>query len=202
MIFETFTSISEDVQKQLKVKRSEFIASAHMVHSEIEAKEFLAKISKKFRDATHNCWAYKIGFLEASSDAGEPSGTAGFQILGSIKSSKLDRVVVVVTRYFGGVKLGIRGLIDAYSEVTDLALNSGTKRMKFFVGKRIAVEASYQDLKKLTYKFRKAGYFYIKSPQFTEKIRLELLIPTNAEIDVPHEELGVGEFSEEELIRI
>lgn len=201
MNFKSFISISDNVRERMKIRCSEFIVSAQRVHSEIEAKEFLTRMSKKFRDATHNCWAYKIGLLEFSSDAGEPTGTAGIPILGSIKSSKLDRIVVVVTRYFGGVKLGIRGLIDAYSQVTKLALNNAEKR-KFLIGKEMTVEVSYPDLEKVMYKFRKAGYFYTKPPQFTEKIKLKLFVPQNAEVDIPHRELGTCELSEEDLIHI
>ncbi len=201
MNFKTFISISSDVRRRVKIKRSEFIVSAQRVHSEIEVKNFLTKVAKEFRDASHNCWAYKIGFLESSSDAGEPSGTAGVPILGSIKSSRLDRIAVVVTRYFGGIKLGIRGLIDAYSRVAALALDSA-KKVRFLIGKKIVVEVGYPDLEKMMYKFRKAGYFYAEPPQFTEKIRLELFIPQNAEIDIPHKELGICELSEEKLIHI
>ena len=201
MNFETFVSVAEDVRERMRIKRSEFIVNVHKVHSETEAKEFFAKIFKEFRDATHNCWAYKIGSLKASSDAGEPSGTAGMQILGSVESFKLDRIAVVVTRYFGGVKLGIRGLIDAYSKITSLALTKA-KKTKFLVGRRIAVEVDYKDLSKVAYKFKKSGYFYTKSPQFAEKIKLELFVPKNAKIDVLYENLGVDELSEKELFRI
>lgn len=94
-----------------------------IVRSEDEAREFLAKISSQYRDATHNCRAYILSDgTEYSSDDGEPSGTAGKPILNAIKHSGLVNVIVVVTRYFGGVKLGVRGLIDAYGETAAKAL--------------------------------------------------------------------------------
>ncbi len=201
MMFETFISIANDTQEHLKVKRSVFIANAHHIKTEKEAKEFISEISEKFRDATHNCWAYKIKELEHSSDAGEPSGSAGFPILGSIKSSGLDRIVVVVTRYFGGVKLGIRGLIDAYSQVTHLALASG-KLKEFFMGRRISIKVDYTDFDKLAYRLRKAGYFYSAPPEFVEKVKLKLFIPNNVNLDIPHEEIAFDELPQTNLIRI
>ncbi len=201
MMFETFISITNDTRERLKIKRSEFIASAHHIKTEKEVKEFISDLSEEFRDATHNCWAYKIGKLEHSSDAGEPSGTAGIPILGSIKSSGFDRIVVVVTRYFGGVKLGIRGLIDAYSQVAHLALNSA-KPKEFFVGRRVVIKTDYTEFDKIAYRLRKAGYLYSTPPQFTEKVKLELFIPKTAKLDIPHEELSVDELPKTSLIRI
>lgn len=108
-----------------KIKRSVFIANLEPVHSEDEARDFLTRIISQHRDATHNCRAYILGSSgesEYSSDDGEPSGTAGRPILLAIKRSTLVNVMVIVTRYFGGVKLGTRGLIDAYGLTASKAL--------------------------------------------------------------------------------
>ena len=105
-----------------KIKRSIFIANLEPVHSEDEARDFLTRITSQHRDATHNCRAYIIGESEYFSDDGEPSGTAGRPILLAIKKSTLINVMVIVTRYFGGVKLGTRGLIDAYGLTSSKAL--------------------------------------------------------------------------------
>ncbi len=201
MMFETFISIANDTQKRLKIRRSEFIANVHHAKDEKEAREFISKVSKEYRDATHNCWAYKIGQLEHSSDAGEPSGTAGVPILGCVKSSRLDRIVVVVTRYFGGVKLGIRGLINAYSQVTRLVLENASPK-EFFVGMKILVEVDYTDFDKIAYRLRKAGYFYSSPPRFVEKVKLELFVPETAKLDIPHEEIAIDELPKTSLIRI
>lgn len=104
---------------------SKFLAFAHPVSSPAEAKEVVAQYQKKYHDARHVCWAYMCGperkdFL--SSDNGEPSGTAGKPILGQINSLGLTDVVVVVVRYFGGIKLGTSGLIVAYREAARMAL--------------------------------------------------------------------------------
>lgn len=107
-----------------KIKRSVFIANVSPCHDEEEARSFLALITSQHRDATHNCRAYIFSDgTEYSSDDGEPSGTAGKPILNAIKRSGLVNVMVVVTRYFGGVKLGVRGLIDAYGDAAAKALD-------------------------------------------------------------------------------
>lgn len=106
-----------------KIKRSVFIADVFPCHDEEEARAILSDVTSKYRDATHNCRAYVLADgTEYSSDDGEPSGTAGKPILGAIKRSGLVNVMVIVTRYFGGVKLGVRGLIDAYGDTAMKAL--------------------------------------------------------------------------------
>ena len=106
-----------------KIKRSIFIANVFTCRDEEEARSILAQVTAKYRDATHNCRAYVLADgTEYSSDDGEPSGTAGKPILGAIKRSGLVNVMVIVTRYFGGVKLGVRGLIDAYGDTAMKAL--------------------------------------------------------------------------------
>ena len=111
-------TIDGSVRAKINVKRSIFIASASRCDSVEDAKRFISEIRKEFQDASHNCWAFRVfengQISEGYSDAGEPSGTAGMPILGAIREMKLVNVAVVVTRYFGGVKLGVRGLIDAY----------------------------------------------------------------------------------------
>ena len=106
-----------------KVKRSVFIADVFPCRNDEQARQILSATVSKYRDATHNCRAYVfVDGTEYSSDDGEPSGTAGRPILNAIKRSGLVNVIVIVTRYFGGVKLGVRGLIDAYGEAASKAL--------------------------------------------------------------------------------
>lgn len=106
-----------------KIKRSLFIAEVFPCHDENEARAILADAVSRFRDATHNCRAYILADgSEYYSDDGEPSGTAGRPILNAIKHSGLVNVIVIVTRYYGGVKLGVRGLIDAYGDTATKAL--------------------------------------------------------------------------------
>lgn len=115
-------------------KMSKFLAFAHPVCSVAEAKAVVADYQKRFHDARHVCWAYMLGSARAdylSSDNGEPSGTAGKPILGQINSFGLTDVVIVVVRYFGGIKLGTSGLIAAYREAARLALSEAVIEERF-----------------------------------------------------------------------
>lgn len=114
----TYLSISGDTVTEKVIEKSRFITTSRHVESEEQAKSFVAEISKKFSDATHNCYAFiaddKGNFMRFSDD-GEPQGTAGMPILEVIKNKNLVQTAVVVTRYFGGIKLGAGGLLRAYS---------------------------------------------------------------------------------------
>lgn len=123
--FKTLKEPSEGIYKE---KMSKFLSFAHPVTTSEEAKEVVKSYQKKYFDARHVCWAYMIGtdrtdFL--SNDNGEPSGTAGKPILGQINSFELTNVVIVVVRYFGGIKLGTSGLIVAYREAAAEAIRNG-----------------------------------------------------------------------------
>lgn len=124
--YKTLEGASEGLYKE---KMSKFLSFAHPVESAGEAKEIVKKYQKKYFDARHVCWAYMIGSARTeflSSDNGEPSGTAGKPILGQINSFGLTNVVIVVVRYFGGIKLGTSGLIVAYREAAAEAIRNGS----------------------------------------------------------------------------
>lgn len=113
-------------EHEINIQKSRFIASIERATSEEEAQEFINKIKKKYWDATHNCSAYLIGEhdqIQKANDDGEPSGTAGVPILEVLKKKQLKDTVVVITRYFGGIKLGAGGLIRAYGKATSEGLN-------------------------------------------------------------------------------
>jgi uncharacterized YigZ family protein len=128
MFDDTYKTISVKVEGLFKDKGSRFIGLAFPVKSETEVKEVLAEIKKKYHDATHHCYAYYIGHIGSPSvrmnDDGEPSGTAGKPIYGQILSSGLKNVLVVVIRYFGGTKLGVSGLLNAYKETAKITINN------------------------------------------------------------------------------
>ncbi len=116
MIDEYFT-ISGETENCIVIERSKFICNIKGVENEEQAKEFVRKISKQHSLATHNCYAYiadENGLTQKFSDDGEPQGTAGLPMLEVLKNKKIFKAVVVVTRYFGGVKLGTGGLVRAY----------------------------------------------------------------------------------------
>lgn len=122
---DTYLTIEEAVTATVTEKRSKFIAFAHPVTSAGEVKEIVQGYRKEYYDARHVCWAYMLGAERAefrSNDDGEPSGTAGKPILGQINSNGLTDILIVVIRYFGGVKLGTSGLIAAYKAAAAEAL--------------------------------------------------------------------------------
>lgn len=121
-----YLTISNNVSHEIVIKKSRFICSLSRIHSEDDAKQFIKQVSNANRKANHNCFAYMVGdddHIQRESDNGEPSGTAGVPILESLQLTHAHDVCAVVTRYFGGIKLGAGGLIRAYSNVTSEALH-------------------------------------------------------------------------------
>lgn len=117
-----------NAQAELKEKGSRFMAFLARTSTEDEAMAFLAALKKRYHDATHHCWAYRLGWgeglKERCSDAGEPSRTAGPPILSALQASRVSDATLVVVRYFGGVKLGTSGLVRAYRESAALAVGA------------------------------------------------------------------------------
>ena len=126
----SYISVSGEHVTEKVIERSRFITTSAHVEGEEQARAFIAKISERYKDATHNCYAYiadSTGNAPRFSDNGEPSGTAGMPILDVIKNKKLFCTAVVVTRYFGGIKLGAGGLVRAYSGCTAENLDMAEK---------------------------------------------------------------------------
>ncbi|MDD6124275.1 MAG: IMPACT family protein [Bacteroidales bacterium] len=128
---DTYLTLKETAEAQLTEKRSRFLAFALHVDDEAQAKEVATQYKKKYYDARHVCWAYVLGSppnqTTRAQDDGEPSGTAGRPILGQIVSRQLTYTMVVVVRYFGGVKLGTGPLGVAYKTVAGEALDAAEK---------------------------------------------------------------------------
>lgn len=122
---DTYRTIAAPTESIYKEKGSKFLAFAYPVYSEEDIKENLAELRKKYFDARHHCYAYSLGADKSryrANDDGEPNHSAGDPILGQIRSANLSNVLVVVVRYFGGTKLGVSGLINAYKTATADAL--------------------------------------------------------------------------------
>jgi uncharacterized YigZ family protein len=120
-------TVKQDVLYEEKVESSRFIVNLFSIDNEKAVKTRIKEINKLYNNATHNCPAYCLGYnaaLTFSSDGGEPSGTAGKPILNMLNRYELTNVLCIITRYFGGVKLGIRGLINAYSQLTENAIKT------------------------------------------------------------------------------
>ena len=123
-------TIKEDVIAQIVEKKSKFIANLCYVSSIEEAEAILKQIRKKHYDARHHCYAYRIEekerILEKASDDGEPSGTAGPPMLNLLQKQELTNVIVIVTRYFGGILLGTGGLVRAYTQSAKTAIDNAS----------------------------------------------------------------------------
>jgi uncharacterized YigZ family protein len=145
MLADEYLTVQTTTRGELKVLGSRFIATVMPASTKEEAEQLIADVAKEFYDATHNCFAYRLGFDNNTfrySDAGEPAGTAGKRILAAIDSKNLTDVVVVVTRYFGGTKLGIGGLSRAYFEATVHTLEQATI-VKKIIEEQVSVTFSY-----------------------------------------------------------
>ena len=143
--FDAYQSIWAPSQGLFKDNGSRFIAFAFPVETEEEVKEHVAALKKEYHDARHHCFAYRLGYkgdVWRAADDGEPSGSAGRPILGQIDSMGLSDILVVVVRYFGGIKLGIPGLIRAYKTSTADALGQASVVPKV-AGKTWTVEFDY-----------------------------------------------------------
>lgn len=168
-----FTTISSnEVSIENVIEKSRFIASAIHVDTVEQASAFVESKRKKYYDATHNCYAYIVGDKAKFSDDNEPQGTAGMPIYECIKNNALDCVCVVVTRYFGGVKLGAGGLVRAYSGACADVLRSAVK-VSMRLCRRAEVTVEYPLLKVL----RKAmqDVAIEQNVEFSDKVTLHYL---------------------------
>jgi len=149
-ITEYYFTTTQSVTTELKEKGSRFIAYLRPVQNQAEAEAFISEISKQHYDATHNCYAWRLGLDQHESirfnDDGEPSGTAGKPILQAINGHDLTNVAVVVTRYFGGTKLGTGGLVRAYGGAASAALEMA-KRRQVYLTREVALSCNYSFLK-------------------------------------------------------
>ena len=145
-----FLTIQEHkLEDEIVEKKSKFIATLFYIKNEQQAQEILNDIRKKYFDARHNCFAYRImtenGVVERFSDDGEPSGTAGAPMLNILSKNNLCNILIVVTRYFGGILLGTGGLVRAYSDATTKVIESATFANET-IGLEVEVEIDYNEL--------------------------------------------------------
>ena len=172
-----FRTIKEDGQVQEEIKKSRFICHIKRVTTEDEARNFIQAVKKEHYKATHNCSAFILGErseMKRSSDDGEPSGTAGVPMLGVLENHQLTNVCAVVTRYFGGIKLGAGGLIRAYAGSVALAIKEiGSVHIKEQLGLRLTLSYSqYQELPN----FLKAKQLQEQDTAFTDQVQTTIFI--------------------------
>ena len=162
---------------EYEIKKSKFIAHVKHVETEESAREFLQLIRKKYFDATHNCSAWilgEVGNLQKSNDDGEPGGTAGNPILETIKKNNLTNTAVVVTRYFGGIKLGAGGLIRAYSHTAALGIDS-SKIISMTTFQKVSLTLEYNFLAQVENFLRKKN-IRVESSDYADVVTLNILL--------------------------
>ena len=151
---EEFVTIKENSYSEFTEKKSKFIGNLFYVESVKEAEETIKKVRKKYFDAKHNCIAYRIlengQIVERFSDDGEPQGTAGAPMLNVLQKNGLLNVLIVVTRYFGGILLGTGGLVRAYQNSLMLAIENSTK-VKKCIGDVLEIDLEYSDFENFKY---------------------------------------------------
>ncbi|HBF7898839.1 YigZ family protein [Clostridioides difficile] len=168
-----YRTLHEFGTNEITIEKSVFIGYAKPINSEEEALEFINEIKKKHKDATHNVWAYTVGKnmnIQRYSDDGEPQGTAGIPTLEVIKKEDLRDVAVVVTRYFGGTKLGAGGLVRAYTKGAKLGLEAGKIIYKVMY-QEVKVKIDYTQLGKVQNELMNLGYF-IKDTVYEDNVEI------------------------------
>ncbi|MBE6147590.1 MAG: YigZ family protein [Firmicutes bacterium] len=137
-------TIKENVENLLEIKKSKFITRLYKVYSVDEALKILKDVREEHKDATHCCYAYRIGNVQKFSDDGEPGGTAGLPMMDMMQKKEIDYVLCVVIRYFGGIKLGAGGLVRAYANSVREALQR-IELKELSPGYLIEIKANYEN---------------------------------------------------------
>lgn len=202
--YKTIYKYGED---EIIINKSRFIGYAKPVETEEEAQAFIEEISKKHYDATHNVWAYVLGLdsmTQRFSDDGEPSGTAGIPMLEVIKKEGLVNLVVVGTRYFGGIKLGAGGLIRAYTRTSKIGIDAGLI-VDMILHKIIKIRLDYTLYGSIE-NFLLTNKYIIKDSSFDDAVNIEVYIRAgqleafkNKIIDLTSDTAIIRELGEEYL---
>ena len=201
---EEFITILKNETAEIVEKKSKFIANIFHVESVEESENRIKDVKKKYHDARHNCIAYRVvengQIIEKSSDDGEPSGTAGGPMLNILQKNNLCNLVIVVTRYFGGILLGTGGLVRAYSEATQQDIEKSTKVIKV-IGREMIIELDYSNLEKFKY-YCKNNNINIKKIDYMDniilKIEMEESVKEKIIDDIKNKKLNIQNFSEGE----
>ena len=179
-MMQKYRTIKEDNQHKVEIKKSRFICFLKRIETEEEAKAFIQQIKKEHWKANHNCSAFVLGDhheIQRSSDDGEPSGTAGVPMLEVLKKNDLINVCAVVTRYFGGTKLGAGGLIRAYSgSVAQAIVHTGIVEGR--LQQEVFVQLDYSNWGKME-NFIASENLAVKDTQFTDRVVVTCMVDEN-----------------------
>ena len=174
-----YTTVAKQAEAEIVEKRSKFISAIKSVETEEAALEFLNELRQKYWNATHNVYAYIIeeNNIMRYSDDGEPGGTAGLPVLDLLKKEGLSNLIVVVTRYFGGILLGTGGLVHAYSKAAGAAVETAGL-MDMILCRQITINCEYTLLGRLQNELSKWNSVILGDAVYTDRVELPLYIPT------------------------
>lgn len=158
-------TIDRNTNSLLEINKSKFITHLYKVNTLDEINFYLNEIKNEYKDATHCCYAYKIGNIQKFNDDGEPGGTAGLPIIEVLNKKELNYILCVVVRYFGGIKLGAGGLVRAYGNAVKEAIDK-INIIELVEGYLINLNVSYDMQKQIDYKFEK----YIKKKEYNDNV--------------------------------
>jgi uncharacterized YigZ family protein len=171
-------TIEQAVSATIKIQRSEFIAFLYPVSSTEAMQDILKQHQTDYANATHNCYAYVLGYKQETeyySDAGEPGGTAGKPILNSLLRNELSGVLAIVTRYYGGIKLGVKGLIEAYTEATQAAIDQA-QLVPYILYRAVSLSTDYGFLESLRHQLRDFQALETEA-LYAENVQLSIKVP-------------------------
>ncbi|MEG0773202.1 YigZ family protein [Clostridium sp.] len=201
----SYLTIKKEASAEFDEKKSIFIGHVKRIHSEEEAKDFINKIKASHKEARHNVFAYVIGVnkgIQRYSDDGEPQGTGGIPVLEVLKKNELTDIVVVVTRYFGGILLGTGGLARAYSKGAVLAINEGCIVEKV-LGLHLRITLDYDLLGKVQY-ICSTNQWHLEDIIYTDKVEISMYcessmlnVITNAFVEATSGKVVIAQGDEE-----
>ena len=168
-------TIKENVKNEIIINKSKFITHIYKIDDENEFKNILSELKLKYKEATHYCYAYIIDNTKRFSDDGEPKSTAGMPILNVLENKKLNHILAVVIRYFGGIKLGASGLIRAYSNSISTALTN-ENIIPLIKEYKIRIEFTYENINNVNYILKDYNITY---KEFNKNIIYEFIYNEN-----------------------
>ena len=177
--------LKENHVEEFEIKKSRFLCYVHRCESEVDARAYIAEIKKMHPNATHHCYAFIIGEqneIQRSNDDGEPSGTAGVPMLEVLAKQKMQDIVAISVRYFGGIKLGAGGLIRAYAKSVALALQHATFTKRVTL-QQYEISFSYELIGKIDYYMRQHD-LPITTKDYGEMVRYEFLTTKDINADI------------------
>lgn len=174
-------TIEQKTNHEIKIQKSRFITLLYPLNNPEDVNDYLKQAQKRYPDATHYCYAYIFDTIERCSDDGEPSKTAGMPILNVLKSQKLQRILAIVVRYFGGIKLGAGGLVRAYTNsISETLLQTSIITLE--PGYLLTITFPYEQTKEIDYICKS---FHIKSKSYHNHIEYQIEVPLNQQTLIP-----------------